>query len=1117
MSKDVKFNIRLSIDGKEQIVTAQTNVKKLAEELELARTKATATRESLLKFTQISASIQNVITGMQQLTGVLRSYSEANAVQVEAETKLATVMRQRMGATDAEVQSIKELASAQQELGIIGDEVQLSGAQQIATFLNEKASLETLIPAMNNLLAQQKGFNATVQDAVSVGNLMGKVMQGQTSALTRVGITFSEAEEKVLKFGTEQERAAMLAKVITNNVGEMNAQLAKTDPGQAKQLANTIGDMKEQVGALYASVEPAIVAAGELGLAFMAVGTTYNGVKGLCVGVKNLTSIVKLSTVTTVAHTAATKVSTAIQALWTKQLYYGRAASIAWTFGAKMATVQAIAMRGAIIGLMAVTGVGLAIAAVSAIVSIFAGKTDDATGSIKKNTRELRNLEESAKRAKDVEQATSDAYTKASSVLEVNKSKLKGLIDAKSSGKNVSAEEKKIVGELNDTYGDTMGYFGSVSEWYNALIKNSEDYCRQMVLEAKIRTLANQIAQKESETRSLIYDDKGNKKKYSTERLQEWVVTGYTANGYQTGEFHEIVGSSELEKVTQQVKDNQAVVADLQKQLHDAVKEAGDLDFAVKGAVKRPVDTGDKDDAGKSLELIENAKTYKELANNVSYYQQELENADITDTNRILTLARAKKSAEDAVASFKDMAEASVMSDGLNTIDDYDKKLQRLRQTRRTATAEAIAGIDEEIRQTEVAKQALEDKGIAALNDKEIKTYDQLNAKLAYYNRLLNSGDEQQRQFAQNGINFLNKLKEAWKSDSEAMGELPETFATIKDIDSAISFYTERQQKEDADQIQKTQEVINSLINKKATLQIGIDLTQMQDEASKIEDLTGKERKIVIKGIGFDELTNKIKKLNSLLSDTGNPVTGNQRRDIEDLIGVYEKWRKESISSFDTFKEGWSGIEGISGGVEDLTEAIEGNGSAWEKVSGIVNAFIKLYEGMQAVIGIINMLTQASQSHTAAKQSEAIATTAATTATVTGAAQEMAVTQGVIASRGAETNANISAATSGALKAYSGIPFVGIALGLAAVASIIAVMKSLPKFAKGGIVSGPTIAMVGEYGGATNNPEVIAPLDKLRSMLVEPGADIGSRMEFKIKGRTLVALLEKENNLKNRS
>lgn len=42
---------------------------------------------------------------------------------------------------------------------------------------------------------------------------------------------------------------------------------------------------------------------------------------------------------------------------------------------------------------------------------------------------------------------------------------------------------------------------------------------------------------------------------------------------------------------------------------------------------------------------------------------------------------------------------------------------------------------------------------------------------------------------------------------------------------------------------------------------------------------------------------------------------------------------------------------------------------------------------------------------------------------------------------------------------------------------------SLPAFADGGIVSGPTMGLIGEYPGAKTNPEVIAPLDKLRSML----------------------------------
>ena len=50
--------------------------------------------------------------------------------------------------------------------------------------------------------------------------------------------------------------------------------------------------------------------------------------------------------------------------------------------------------------------------------------------------------------------------------------------------------------------------------------------------------------------------------------------------------------------------------------------------------------------------------------------------------------------------------------------------------------------------------------------------------------------------------------------------------------------------------------------------------------------------------------------------------------------------------------------------------------------------------------------------------------------------------------------ANTAAASGEVLKAHAGIPFVGIALGLAGVAAIIAAMSSMPKYATGGIVPG---------------------------------------------------------------
>ena len=140
-------------DGLKQVITST-----LSEAQQL--------KGNVINFAALATGIDAAQRSFGQLQAGMKDLADAYAVQEMAETKLSTIMRQRMGATDKEIQSIKELASAQQEIGVIGDEVQLSGAQQIATFLNEKASLETLLPAMNNLLAQQKGLNATTQDAV---------------------------------------------------------------------------------------------------------------------------------------------------------------------------------------------------------------------------------------------------------------------------------------------------------------------------------------------------------------------------------------------------------------------------------------------------------------------------------------------------------------------------------------------------------------------------------------------------------------------------------------------------------------------------------------------------------------------------------------------------------------------------------------------------------------------------------------------------------------------------------------------------------------------------------------------------------------------------------------
>lgn len=115
----------------------------------------------------------------------------------------------------------------------------------------------------------------------------------------------------------------------------------------------------------------------------------------------------------------------------------------------------------------------------------------------------------------------------------------------------------------------------------------------------------------------------------------------------------------------------------------------------------------------------------------------------------------------------------------------------------------------------------------------------------------------------------------------------------------------------------------------------------------------------------------------------------------------------------------------------------------------------------------------------------------------------------------AAATANTAAAASGGASAVASIPYVGPVLAVAAVASILAALASLPKFAKGGVISGPTMGLMGEYHGAVNNPEVVAPLNTLRQYM-QPAA-VGGEVDFRIRGRDLYGTLKKDRRRSSRS
>lgn len=555
---------------------------------------------------------------------------------------------------------------------------------------------------------------------------------------------------------------------------------------------------------------------------------------------------------------------------------------------------------------------------------------------------------------------------------------------------------------------------------------------------------------------------------------------------------------------------------------------------------------------------VADPKTYEQLSTNIEYYKKKLTTASTAEQEKIraniqawekkkAAIELAQKAAErpteiktlqdvekeldylqtlrktankddlagiDKLIGKTELLGAAMQRPAkLEALQDIDKEIEYQQKLRATASKEAISGIDAEINKLETLKNYIENATVIDTPDSALKTYEQLNIKLAYYNELLEKATEEQRPEIQKHINDIEGIKKAWDDSLAALNKPADItqLDTIEKLDEAVRYYQEQQSKQSADEIQNTQRTIDALEAKRKAMQRGIEIPSMQKEIAEINELSNREFKIKVKGIGFDALTDKIRELQKQLNDTNNPVTEGQRKDIEEMISTYEQWRKSSISSFDTVKSGWDGIKGIGDSINSITDALDGNGNAWQKVTAIVDGFIQLYESISAIVGIIGMLTTASTAHAAAKTGEAAATTATATAQGVETAAQTAAAAAmvpVIAANKLATASYMELAAAMFFAAHASIPFVGfgIASGFVSAATAMVEAIGVMPFAKGGVVSGPTLALVGEYAGASNNPEVIAPLDKLRSM-IQPQGGIGGNVRFEIEGRKLVGVI----------
>lgn len=1119
------IQIVLQADGK-PIDAIIKSTEGLQEAMKKALEESTKLKPSLVNAAATASLFQTLKSAVGSLQGVFSSYTQAFEAAAVANTKLKTIMEQRMNATAEDVKGVKDVISAQKELGVVSGSVQVAGAQQIGTFATQASTLRTLVPAMNNLLAQQKGVSATQEDAVAVGNLFGKALQGQATALRRVGITFSAAEEKMLKHGTESERAALLARIITNNVGEMNKKLAATPTGQMKQLQMTIGGIKAKIGEALVGFGPYLAAASQVSVITASFGQLKTVVSGVGASLANFLATTKASILALYAEAgAAGTTSTAMRVLTTVKL------------AAVSAAKKLIAVISANVWLVAAAAVaGLVYALYK-----FSSANNEA-----------------ARRQAE----TNEAFGVAAAAASKEENKLKSLFDALNKAKQGTAAYARAKNSIMEQYGEYIrqieaehGKIKNLSDAYELLREKVVAAARARAMEAYVDKKMGETAEERGE---LVSNIRGAlSKKFHGAFLDHMVQK--TLKAIRDGNLSEryIKQFDELQTISQPGAPSTTQVYNPLRVYAAGMKKLDQRDAQVQ-ADANAVLSADKSTgkAGANGAPVKNKTYWDNLKKNAQERLERLDTSKAADRKAAAVLRKQIAGYDKQLEFFSAGSHGGGKSGGGKGGHKVDpKKEEENRQKNEALDAHALTQAQDKEQAAEIkaareryavltqaeidAKKegAEKERAQNALDfQKDLDQIDEQTAALLEAKRdqaeaVWNATHRKERDkglrfdrstitaanFSADEAAYFDKLREYARARRAAKDKattekynigLLEELHTVKELTAAIEKLNTASEKQSGDELYHTQQDIAAYQRKLELMKDGAEWQAKLREAKEIGQLGEREMKIRIRALGIEELQSRIEAIQKRLADTTSPVSPEQRRDLIELANTYKSLQKKAVSAISMVRSAWGGVSSIGNTVESLSNTLRGNASAWQKLSAVLNAVLQMEENFKALNQVMRIFGLVSAANKTIKEQETTATIVNAQAVQTEAQTTIAAATAKTAANKAEATTNVAGAAAKTFNAHAAIPWVGIAAAAALTGVMIATMASLPKFAEGGIAYGPTLGLFGEYAGASHNPEVVAPLDRLRS-LIAPQESGGGAVRFRIEGRDLVGVLSK--------
>lgn len=270
----------------------------------------------------------------------------------------------------------------------------------------------------------------------------------------------------------------------------------------------------------------------------------------------------------------------------------------------------------------------------------------------------------------------------------------------------------------------------------------------------------------------------------------------------------------------------------------------------------------------------------------------------------------------------------------------------------------------------------------------------------------------------------------------------------------------------------------------------------------------------------------------------------------------FMEWVGNLRQGIGTVQQGISNITSLGSAFDSLHQKEkEGNATALDYISvvlqmassilGTIQVVDTISKALKAKQVIETVATTTAIGEEAAKATAVVSAEASKSAAVT--ASQTVQTTAIVTGQSAQTAAVLAAATtqaaaimilgqvsmganasrgiSAAIASAAMLPFpynmgaMGVALntstGMFVAAKGVAAGLAATPFADGGVVTGPTLGLVGEYPGAANNPELIAPADKMmgyiRKAVGEAGGGVGGTVKIVFANGSLEGYMDHQN------